>query len=82
MIGGERDGRVSYMFYYICTGVLIDECSLGIDKCSESNSVCVDEEKGYTCVCRPGYRNNSSDQCVGMKTFVQNVREMTLSSPA
>ena len=44
--------------------------------------MCVDEEKGYTCVCRPGYRNNSSDQCVGMKTFVQNVREMTLSSPA
>ena len=47
------------------TGVLIDKCALGTDGCAELNSVCVDKEEGYSCVCRPGYRDTGSSQCTG-----------------
>ena len=46
-------------------GALLDECSLKIHKCS-SNSHCVDENDGYSCVCNSGYVRDDRDQCSGM----------------
>ena len=40
------------MLYVI---VDIDECAQGLDYCNESNMICINSIRGFTCECAEGY---------------------------
>lgn len=67
--------RITLCYIYICffhhyLFVDVDECALGVDAC-DVNSVCMNNNGSYTCVCNAGYMHVTRTTCTGLYSTLQ-----------